>query len=519
MIRSAKNTTKKLLIEDSGIAMPISLLVFLFLTFVCMSVFALGEVIRARTELQYKVDNAAYAAALVQADSLSRIAVLNRALAWTYAQTNKRQMDYIVNRWLSESYDAFIEDADQAAALHYADSQTACINHRISIPENKRLHTTEYNYGKTDVLYGVTKEIGIDTLESLVASSVSGGALPGGKIIHGIFEEGTNKNAIELQKAVDVLRPALTILQDNIKVGSDNIHTINEQIKSIKEYLPDRIYRAAAAIIGKNTGNVFSVALGEFSYKEKQTALDLFALPDSWSEFKSGYIVDSDTDQWDEKGWWTAVVNKDGGYIKHKYNGNFNLQWLKYHVCWSCQPDKNIHIYQVPENLPKVRTVSLGISPDGTAWGNICDGVLWNNSPEVKPAKLKSEFFGKDGSIVVAAKTPIPDLFGNVFGKNKFLNFRVNGNLWAVAAARAGYRNGEKYENSKFLNEDKWNLFKDDWEPMFLPVGRCWKSWDGEKFTGDGADKVLQAVADNLDIDISENGLKLNEKVNLDVLH
>ena len=97
MLSAAHNTTKKLLIEDSGIAMPISLLVFLFLTFVCMSVFALGEVIRARTELQYKVDNAAYAAALVQADSLSRIAVLNRALAWTYAQSNKLQIDYIAN--------------------------------------------------------------------------------------------------------------------------------------------------------------------------------------------------------------------------------------------------------------------------------------------------------------------------------------------------------------------------------------------------------------------------------------
>ena len=136
MIRSAKNTTKKLLVEDSGIAMPISLLVFLFLTFVCMSVFALGEVIRARTELQYKVDNAAYAAALVQADSLSRIAVLNRALAWTYAQTNKRQMDYIVNRWLSESYDKFLVDADKAELAHVA----GCALHTMSPLRKTTVH-------------------------------------------------------------------------------------------------------------------------------------------------------------------------------------------------------------------------------------------------------------------------------------------------------------------------------------------------------------------------------------------
>ena len=147
--------------------------------------------------------------------------------------------------------------------------------------------------------------------------------------------------------------------------------------------------------------------------------------------------------------------------------------------------------------------VLAGTSPaSGENWGKEMKSIV------LAPQMVDERFFEKNGSIVVAAKTPIPDLFGNVFGKNKFLNFRVNGNLWAVAAARAGYRNDEKYENSKFLNEDKWNLFKDDWEPMFLPVGRCWKSWDGEKFTGDGADKVLKAV-----------GLEFDEKVNLDMLH
>ena len=512
MIRSAQNTTKKLLIEDSGIAMPISLLVFLFLTFVCMSVFALGEVIRTRTELQYKVDNAAYAAALVQADSLSRIAVLNRALAWTYAQTNKRQMDYIVSRWLTESYDAFIEDADMVAGLHSANSVTACNEHKTSVPENKRLHTTDYDYGKTDVLYGVTNASLLVDLSSIIQSSLSGGFLPAQRI-HGIFEEGTQKDAERLQEAVDVLRPLLTVLQDDIKVGSANIHTMNEQIKEIQDNLPSRIYLAVTEILGKNN-NGLTVGVGEYWYKENQKKPTWFTIPDSWNEFKSRYIVNSDPDSWGEKGWWAPVKGKDG--INHSYVGNFQLQWQPYYVGWSCQPDKHIPVPVI--NFP-LRTVSTGMSPDGTPWGNICDGVLWNNSPKVNPAKLIPGFFGKNGSIVVAAKTPIPDLFGNVFGKNKFLNFQVDGNLWAVSAARAGYRNGEKYENSKFLNEEEWNLFVDDWDAMFLPVGRCWKSWDGEKFTGDDAYKVLEAVADNLDIDISENGLKLNEKVNLDVLH
>lgn len=160
--------------------------------------------------------------------------------------------------------------------------------------------------------------------------------------------------------------------------------------------------------------------------------------------------------------------------------------------------------------------VLAGTSPaSGENWGKEMKSIV------LAPQMLDKCYFEKKGSIVVAAKTPIPDLFGNVFGKNKFLNFHVDEELWAVSAARAGYLNGEKYENSKFLNEDKWNLFKDDWEPMFLPVGRCWKSWDGEKFTGDDAYNVLQEVAKKLEIDISDSqsGLKLNEKVNLDMLH
>ena len=210
---------------------------------------------------------------------------------------------------------------------------------------------------------------------------------------------------------------------------------------------------------------------------------------------------------WNDRSWW--------GYDSENkcrifYPGHLKLSWNGYGVTWVCKDGAHVATL-VPTGSTEVLA---GTSPaSGENWGKEMKSIV------LAPQMVDERFFEKNGSIVVAAKTPIPDLFGNVFGKNKFLNFRVDGNLWAVSAARAGYRNGEKYENSKFLNEDEWNLFKDDWEPMFLPVGRCWKSWDGEKFTGDDAYKVLKAVADNLDIDISENGLKLNEKVNLDVLH
>ena len=101
----AKLTLKRLLYDDSGVAVAYTVLVSLFIFMLCISTYAMSENIRQKMELQNACDAAAYSGAVVQADMLSRIAVLNRALSWTYAQTNMRQMDFIVDRWLQDIRD------------------------------------------------------------------------------------------------------------------------------------------------------------------------------------------------------------------------------------------------------------------------------------------------------------------------------------------------------------------------------------------------------------------------------
>lgn len=497
MIRSAKNTTKKLLVEDSGIAMPISLLVFLFLTFVCMSVFALGEVIRARTELQYKVDNAAYAAALVQADSLSRIAVLNRALAWTYAQTNKRQMDYIVNRWLSESYDAFIEDANEAEMKHSG----GCALHTMS-PTRKTTadrHTSGFEI-KDAIYYMVTNENYAKIVSVLNLEGRSGTLLTP---LHGLFTPGSTedgaKNIYTLKTILDgeFSYNHYEVLEKEIAAGNKNMQIMQQQLTDIKSNLHTRIQQSVDSFLPENNKVLYG------GKSEKSSSGFLTGIKDEtdiFARYKKRFNVDL-TETWSDRPWWVPDAEKTGCFRKFVSTDLLSLNWTGYGVKWECESGQH---NAIPIS-PGENTVNAGVSPSvlgGTDWGSNMESVL------LLPFKIDKSFFGKEGSIVVAAKVPIPDLFGNVFGKNKFLNFRVDGNLWAVSAARAGYRNGEKYENSKFLNEERWNLFEDDWEPMFLPVGRCWKSWDGEKFTGDGADKVLEAA-----------GLEFDEKVNWDMLH
>ena len=94
------------------------LLTSLFIFMLCASTYAMTENIRQKMELQNACDAAAYSGAVVQADMLSRIAVLNRALSWTYLHTNRRQMDRLVGRWANRVSIQHGNDERLAWSLH-----------------------------------------------------------------------------------------------------------------------------------------------------------------------------------------------------------------------------------------------------------------------------------------------------------------------------------------------------------------------------------------------------------------
>lgn len=104
------NKFKSLPRDENGAAMMITLAVILFLYLLCSSSYAIGMTINEKIQLQNACDAAAYSAAVVEADGLSRIATINRAMSWTYTQTVKRRMDYIVLEWLNLVKKNFDED-------------------------------------------------------------------------------------------------------------------------------------------------------------------------------------------------------------------------------------------------------------------------------------------------------------------------------------------------------------------------------------------------------------------------
>lgn len=103
-------SAKRLAGDESGVALVFTIAVFLFLFVLILSIYSIGENIRMKEELQNACDAAAQSAAAVEADALSRIAVLNRALSWHYIQMTKEQMDYIAWKFLIGLRDNFKED-------------------------------------------------------------------------------------------------------------------------------------------------------------------------------------------------------------------------------------------------------------------------------------------------------------------------------------------------------------------------------------------------------------------------
>lgn len=115
VLRRPSAEVRRLAREEAGVALMLTLAVFLLLYVLCCGVFATGEIIRQRIQLQNACDAAAYSAAVVQADALSRMAVVNRAMAWTYIQLCREQMDYIVFSWLNLTSERFWWDWNNKA--------------------------------------------------------------------------------------------------------------------------------------------------------------------------------------------------------------------------------------------------------------------------------------------------------------------------------------------------------------------------------------------------------------------
>ena len=104
--------------DEGGAALVMTLAMCMMMYLAVAAVFTAATAVRERVHLQNAADAAAYSAAVIQADTLSRIATINRAMAWTYVQMTRRQMDYIVYKWLDCTYAHYKKDHETAEHNH-----------------------------------------------------------------------------------------------------------------------------------------------------------------------------------------------------------------------------------------------------------------------------------------------------------------------------------------------------------------------------------------------------------------
>lgn len=114
VLSAARDAVVRLGRGEDGVAFVTTLACFMFMYVMCMGVYAVGTAVREKIQLQNAADAAAYSAAVIQADTISRIAAVNRAMAWTYVQMTRRQMDFIVQKWLDLTLKIYEEDEGNA---------------------------------------------------------------------------------------------------------------------------------------------------------------------------------------------------------------------------------------------------------------------------------------------------------------------------------------------------------------------------------------------------------------------
>ena len=234
MLKQAYIKFKSLIYDDSGVAMAYTIMVFLFFFMLCVSTYAMAENIRQKMELQNACDAAAYSGAVVQADMLSRIAVLNRALSWTYYHTGRRHMDYIIDKWLDGILTFHKSDIDRVTK--HASGSTCPYGCRGTNHNLGPIHPggTAYYASST---HGFLKNSSHWTIR---------------------FNRDYTRNEISADRSSLAEGPYDAELQTNIEHGMENIRTLNREIEFLSESINDFVQRAVRHTMSDNMPHGFT---------------------------------------------------------------------------------------------------------------------------------------------------------------------------------------------------------------------------------------------------------------------
>ncbi len=452
--------------DEDGAVLAVTVLSFLLLFVMSFAVYAVGETVRQRIELQNAADAAAYSAAVVQADTLSRVAVINRAMAWTYVQLGRMNMDYIVDKWLEEVLLLWEIDRDLA--------------YSISAPSN--CNEGDWYAGLSRHVH--KESVFINNRIWVTAEDI----------------EMARERAAAAEKSWEAL-------QDPIQELRKIIMQMNEAEEDLFALLPERIEEQVEAVLRKNirdTRNDLLAGGADISWQLIQSFHPLSAYTEVMPDGEEAHFLnftdvyrhpfeafDLGTDDW----WILDSPGGEGFQRRYKQTGRLVANWDWYGALW-----------QMVEGVCVLITSQSG--DNELEAESVIGGDYFAETEHAKPLWLLPEFFGEEGAIVVGVarrmNNPLFFLYRAKGQEGIFKGLTLNEYerfMWTASAARAafnphwpGYSNGEYDPTFWDGGLIEQNLMNTDWDAVMLPLHRAWADAMAGSFHGETAGEILEEV-------------------------
>lgn len=488
MRRILRDKLIELVRGDEGVAFVVTLGVFFFMYLVIAGVYAVGTSVRERIHLQNACDAAAYSAAVVQADTLSRIATLNRAMSWTYVQMTRRQMDYIVYKWLKHT--KFHYDYDRSAASEWSKKGSHC-----------PLHSWWKVWAEGEpepIVSGATGRVTINRNKTVPLTKPvnDANAFIGNRLqVCGASFYATSD--FELQ----------------IQADKDTIKAINRAERNLAGSLPANVKTTVQSVLNANCG--IDQCLSPL-IEQGVPLLDEYQQGDAGARGYFTHLHNNDEDEsrfvsicgsslTGEIGLNRWYVRGDGGRptenawdiqrsYKHWQRDILLSQW-RWKAAYSlCRHETIWHHVPAVEHIGscghshKNDTCGTGPLHSANCYGdNESRGepFCWQDRSHVgeqaQPLILRPNYFGSAGTITVGIACTNVNPWLSVFRT-------ISGGLYSAfdpycqktvvfASAKAGYRTYDEAKKGPGRNykidwsqEGAWNLYTSDWDAVLMPV-------------------------------------------------
>jgi Na+-transporting methylmalonyl-CoA/oxaloacetate decarboxylase gamma subunit len=484
MLNAANRTVIRLWKDESGVVFALTVIVFLTLFMMGLGVYAIGETVRQRVELQNAADAAAYSAAITQADGLSRVAAINRAMSWTYVQMVRKEMDYIVDKWLERVLLKWEIDNNLMRAFN---APSPCNN---GVP----WYVTGYN---VSIGNGANHEKVLLNKRHLVT-------------IDQIKQ--ARQNASRDGKDYPTLG-------GQIDDHKQTIRDMNKKEQKLLEDLPKRIEKTVREVLRANIKDTWNDGFAEgarisFVIEQEKNPAQNYAeilKQDRENDFlrHSNYIPEDGKtaekvfgEGSEPENWFVETGQKEGIQRAYKQRNRVLLaEWHYTSSLWVMTKAGCRRVATYPRQLREVKAEEVRDS---------------RFTSEIAKANiLRKNFFSKKGAIAVGVTRRLnnPLQFLVAGGELGIIRpFTVdNGtrHMWTVATARAGYNppgkgktqppadcNGEYEETweERVDRDDLWNLKTSDWDATLLPLYRAWTQGENRNWDGTSGGKILAQI-------------------------